>query len=224
MGSCGRRRVRGRCSRCSSRASVWGLTPPTRSLPTRSGNDGQRADGRRRRRPARPARRRAACGSGVDPAHLGGASLVLGRDAALVGRSRERRTASPRLDRTSPRRQVDGPAQFRWGRRRFRAVSARVGDAAAAPSPRGERRDKFEGRQTGGPPRRHVSLSRPLAGGVGAMPGARAAPSAGAAWAVPSGCSREAQASPSQLHLPDGGVRQHGLGRTGSPASALPWG
>ena len=33
----------------------------------------------------------------------------------------ERRAASPRLDRTSPRRQVDGPAQFRWGRRRCRA-------------------------------------------------------------------------------------------------------
>jgi hypothetical protein len=87
----------------------WRLTP-TRSFPTRSGSDGrlgvappprmegssealaapvpQLRYGRRRRGPARPARRPAACNSSVDPAHLGGAISVVGRDPALVGRSR----------------------------------------------------------------------------------------------------------------------------------------
>lgn len=67
-------------------------------------------------------------------------------------------------------------------------------------------------------------LSRPLAGGAGAMPGARRLRRAGEAWAVPSEWSMEVQASPGQLHLPDGGFGRHGWGRTGSPASAWPRG
>jgi hypothetical protein len=80
---------------------------------------------RRRRRAARRARRAATCGCSVDPAHVGGARSVVGRDTDLVGRSRGGRPASRGLDRTSRRRQLDGPAQSRWGRRRCRAVPAR---------------------------------------------------------------------------------------------------
>ena len=72
----------------------------------------------------------------------------------------EGRTASPRLDRTSHRRQLDGPAQFRWGRRRCRAVPAR------SVTPLQLRRREVEGRQTGGPPRRQARPSGPPAGGV----------------------------------------------------------
>ena len=93
----------------SSVRASWRLTPT--SLPTRSGNDGRRGfapplecEGSRRSRRSlllftvavrasassagSAARRRAACGCSVDPAHLGGASSVLGRDAAVVGRFR----------------------------------------------------------------------------------------------------------------------------------------
>jgi hypothetical protein len=164
----------------------WRLTP-RRSLATRSGSDGQRGVappprmgreqralsapvpqlryGRRRRRPTRPARRPAACGCRVDPAHLGGAKSVVGRHAALVGRSRGGADSVAEAGSDISSAQLDGPAQFRWGRRRCRAVPAR----SVTPLQLRRREAKgvtIEGRQTGGPLRRQARLSGPPAGGV----------------------------------------------------------
>jgi hypothetical protein len=64
-----------------------------------------------------------------------------------------------------PSAQLDGPAQFRWGRRRCRAVPAR----SVTPLQLRRRKAKgvtIEGRQTGGPPRRQARPSGPSAGGV----------------------------------------------------------
>jgi hypothetical protein len=113
-------------------------------------------------------------------------SVILGPPPArVIAASHENRgrTASPRVDRTSHQRQLDGPAQFRWGRRRCRAVPAR----SLTPLQLRRREAKgvtIEGRQTGGPPRRQSSLSGSPAGASELSLEAGRLGRAGAAWAV----------------------------------------
>jgi hypothetical protein len=110
----------------------------------------------------------------------------LGRGARYCSRrsyQRRGRTASARLDRTSHRRQLDGPAQFRWGRRRSRAVPARSVTWLQLRRRRGERRDLRAVRPPGHL-RRQATLSGPPAGAseLSLEPG-RLRP-ADAVWAV----------------------------------------
>jgi hypothetical protein len=120
----------------------WRLTP-TRSFPRRVDSVSRRpSDGKGAARRSLLLFHR--CGTGVGVVGQLGLRAVLPRvtPASILpiwaARSRssgaillssavpaEGRTASPRLDRRTHRRQLDGPAQFRRGRRRSPAVPAR---------------------------------------------------------------------------------------------------
>ena len=109
-------------------------------------------------------RRPTARGCRVDPAHLGGATVV-GCHAALVGRSRGGADSVAEAGSDISSAPTRRPCAVRVGPSALPGCARAVGDAAQV-----RRREAkgviIEGRQTGGPPRRQARPSGPPAGGV----------------------------------------------------------